>query len=89
MFYKATDSNQLKYLQSITGEWSNLYYPIEKAIIEAGYGRYGISVGIIEKEGDIPQMYEAIGFFKNPSFVKFVRMTMILVVKSSYERKMS
>ena len=87
MFYQEQGSEILKFISSVKEEWTGLFKRIEKALIEADYGRFGISVGIIEKEGEIPQMHDASFFFSNPSYWKFVKLTMILVLKSNFERK--
>lgn len=81
------DENKLKFLKTVRCDWKQLKQVIADALEENNLGQFGPSVGIINKNGDVPTLIPIDTFFVNPVHFKEAKQINCIVLSSFNECK--
>lgn len=78
----------LKFLSTLTSNWSSLHDEIDHFLTEQKYGDFGRSIGIVQKAHIYPKLVRLSTFFKDPESYKTGSKIMILIASSFDECKL-
>lgn len=91
VFYHSQDLkssvNNMEYSETLKTNWNTLCSDIEGLLETNEYGKYGLSVGILEKAFEVPELFTIDKFFSSSNSYQIGSKIMTLVVSSFEECK--
>lgn len=79
--------NHVTFLSTLKSKWNTFSSDIENLLKTAGYGTFGLSIGIVKKAFEIPELEAVDTFFSSPSSYKKGSKIMVVVISSFEECK--
>lgn len=77
----------LKFISTLTSNWSSLHDEIDLVLTERKYGEFGRSTGMVQKAHIYPKLVRLSKFFQDPESYKTGAKIMILIARSFDECK--